>query len=137
MSTYSVSQVGPIDGWGALDGVAPGKAFVEEALGNEFVGISVNGTEPGGTSPFWHTHSKLEEIYIFIDGTGELALDDEVIAVGAGTIARVGPNVWRGLRCSPDSPTQLKWLCIRAGGDTLAHIGNDADLDGDRPYPWD
>lgn len=137
MGTYSVSQVGPLDGWASLDGVAPGKAFLEDELGTQFIGLSVNGTQPGGTSPFWHTHSQLEEVYIFIEGEGQMALGDDVIDVESGSIVRVGPDMWLGLRCTPGSPTPLKWLCVRAGGDTLATIGNDADLDSERPYPWD
>lgn len=136
MGSYSISQVGSLAGWAALDGVMPGKAFIEEQLGADFTGISVNGTEPGGESPFWHTHSALEEIYIVLDGEGELALDDEVVPLTAGTIVRVGTNVWRALRCLPDSPHALAWLCIRTGGDTLAKIGDDSELDSERPFPW-
>lgn len=136
MGTYSVSQIGSMQTWAALEGVAPGKAFVETELGNEFIGISVNNTAPGATSPFWHTHSKIEEIYVFLEGVGQMALDDEVIAVAPGTVVRVGTDVWRALVCSPDSDSDLKWLCLRAGGAPLNQIGNDAEIDGERPYPW-
>ncbi len=136
MVDYKVTEVGPLDAWSKLAGVAPGKSFVEQDLGSSNIGISVNSTPPGGTSPFWHTHSKIEEIYVFIEGTGEVALDDDTVEVGPGTIVRVGPNVWRALRCAPDSAAPLKWLCVRGGEGTLAEIGNDADIDSDRPYPW-
>ena len=137
MSDYKVVEVGPLSDWADLAGVAPGKTFVEGDLGAESIGISVNSTEPGATSPFWHTHSELEEIHVFLEGDGEMALDDEVIPVGPGTIVRVGPDVWRGLRALPDSEVPLKWLCIRGGEGTLASIGNDAEIDKERPWPWD
>lgn len=110
---------------------------MEGDLHAEFVGLSVNSTEPGATSPFWHAHSQLEEIYVFLEGTGDLALDDDVVQVQAGTIVRAGVDVWRALRCSPDSAVSLKWLCIRSGGDTLANVGHDTDIDQERPWPWD
>lgn len=130
MGTYSVSQVGPLSAW-------TDKTFVESDLASAFIGLSVNSTAPGGTSPFWHTHSKIDELYVFLEGTGDLALDEDVLRVEAGTIVRVGPDVWRALRCSPESEVPLKWLCLRAGGQDLKTIGNDADLDRERPWPWD
>ena len=136
MSKYKISQVGPMDAWENLAGVAPGKSFVEGDLGAEFVGISVNNTKPGDASPFWHTHSKIEEIYIFLEGDGEMALEDEVVPVTTGTIIRVPQGVWRALRCLPDSETDLKWLCLRGGEGGLAEIGNDAEIDKERPFPW-
>lgn len=136
MSDYGISQVGPVADWSALEGAAPGKKFVEGDLGSEFAGISVNSTPQGEQSKFWHAHSKLEEIYMFLEGSGEMGVDDDVVPVQAGTIVRVGQGVWRVLRCLPESDVPLKWLCIRAGGEKLADIGHDAELDRERPFPW-
>ncbi|MSS85443.1 cupin domain-containing protein [Actinomycetaceae bacterium WB03_NA08] len=137
MTAYKISQVGPIDEWNSLNGVAPGKVFLEEALGAEFIGLSVNSTEPGQSSPLWHTHRAVEEIYVFLEGDGELALDEDVIPVKAGTVVRVGPDVWRALRCLSDSSTPLKWICLRGGGAPLGSLGNEAEIDQERSYPWD
>src|SRR5690606_17915342 len=101
-----------------------------------FIGLSVNATEPGEESPFWHTHSVLEELYLFLSGRGQLALDDEVVEVGPGTIVRVGAGVWRHLRSLPDSGEQLRWFCVRAGGADLEAIGRDGEIDRERPTPW-
>lgn len=136
MSDYEVVNVGPLDAWSALSGAAPGKSFVEGDLGSEFIGLSVNSTEPGGTSPFWHRHEKTEELYVFLEGNGQMALDDEVIPVEAGTIVRVAPSVWRAVQGSPGSATPLKWLCVRAGGAQLDELKGDGAIDQDRPYPW-
>lgn len=136
MTSYSVANVGPTSSWDALESPYPGKKFVEKDLASTFMGLSVNSTEPGQSSPFWHTHNQLEEIYIFLDGDGEMAIDDDVVPVSAGTIVRLGPNAWHGLRCLPESTVALKWLCVRSGGDQLATIGNDAELDRDRMWPW-
>ena len=136
MSDYTIFEAGPLSEWSQLNGVAPGKKFLEGELDLEFTGLSINATPPGGESPFWHTHAKVGEIYIFLEGTGELAVDDDIVPTKPGTMVRVGPDVWRAVRCLPDSDVPLKWLCIRNGGATLAAIGDDAEIDFGRPFPW-
>ncbi len=136
MSETHVSEVGPLSAWTEIEGVAPGKAFLEADLGSEFLGLSVNATLPGDESPFWHVHNKIEEVYFVIEGEGEIALDDRIIPLHPGTVVNVRPGIWRALRCLPDSDVPLKWLCIRGGGESLEAIGNDAELDQERPYPW-
>ncbi|MBS1698294.1 MAG: cupin domain-containing protein [Actinobacteria bacterium] len=98
--------------------------------------MSVNSTDPGGSSPFWHRHGRLEELYVFLDGRGQMALDDEVIDVGPGTVVRVAPATWRAVHSAADAEGPLKWLCLRGGGDTLAAIGRDGERDQERPFPW-
>ncbi|MGB4137625.1 MAG: cupin domain-containing protein [Microbacterium sp.] len=129
MSDYTTIEIGALDSW-------DGKTFVEKDLGAEFSGMSVNSTEPGGESPYWHAHAKLEEIYIVIDGHGEFAADDDVLPLAPGSVVRVGPGVQHALRCLPDSSVPLKWLCVRAAGTPLAEVGRDATLDKERPFPW-
>ncbi len=131
MSDYKAVELGGLDNWSEA-----AKRFLEGEIGAQFAGISVNVTEPGGESPFWHSHSKLEEIHIVLEGTGEIALDDEVLQLGPGSVVRVGQGVQRALRALPDSDGPMKWLCIRAGGDSLENIGDDADLDQETPFPW-
>ncbi|SJN46252.1 hypothetical protein FM104_14730 [Microbacterium esteraromaticum] len=131
MSNSNVTEMGDLDSWAEA-----GKRFVEKEIGAEFMGVSINSTEPGGESPFWHRHSALEEVYIVIDGQGEFALGDEVLPLAPGTIVRAGRDAWHALRCLPDSGAPMRWICVRAGGDTLAGVGKDAELDRDRPFPW-
>ena len=130
MGDNHVIETGDLDSWG-------GKSFVERDLAMRNLGMSVNATPPGGSSPFWHAHAALEELYVFLDGHGEMAIDDEIVPVRPGTLVSVGLNAWRALHCLPDSATPLKWLCVRAGADTLEGVGKDASLDRERPFPWD
>lgn len=131
MSSYSVADVGGFDVWDET-----GKRFVEKDVATRFIGMSVNSTRPGEGSAFWHAHAKLEELYIVLDGQGEIALDDEVVPLTAGTTVRVGPGVWHALRALPDSPVPMRWLCVRSGGEALREIGHDAERDSERPFPW-
>lgn len=128
----NVTQAGPLDAWGG----EKGKHFLEKEIGAQFAGISVNSTEPGGESPSWHAHAQLEEIYIVVDGRGEFALDDEVIPLETGTTVRVAPGVMHALRCLSDAATPMRWICVRAAGRELSSVGHDAELDRERPFPW-
>jgi len=131
MSGYEILELGGADAW-----LERGKQFADKQMDTQFIGLSVNALAPGGESPFWHTHSVLEEVYVFLEGKGRMALDDEVIEVGPGTTVRVGQGVWRILQAAPDSPGELRWICVRAGGAELAAIGVDSEKDGERARPW-
>lgn len=133
MSGYDVSEIGGIDTWGVAEGT--GKRFVDGESAR-FLGMSANATDPGASSPFWHRHGRLEELYVFLEGHGQMALDDEVVEVAAGTVVRVAPETWRAVHSAADADRPLKWLCLRGGGDGLAEIGRDGELDRERPFPW-
>jgi len=136
MSSYDILDIGAPDSWTDPEGGPVAKRFVDKEIPAQYIGTSANALEPGGEAPFWHTHDVLEEVYIFLSGRGQMALDEEVVDVQAGSVVRVGQGVMRAWRALPDSPEALRWLCIRAGGDTLEGIGRDGRLDRERPMPW-
>lgn len=131
MDGYQVLEVGSPDEW--LD---RGKQFVDKEMETQFIGLSVNALAPGGESKFWHRHGVLEEIYLFLQGTGQMGLDDEVIEVHAGSTVRISNDVWRVLRADPNSTEELRWVCIRSGGDKLGSISPDGEKDLERARPW-
>lgn len=144
MADYQIADVGSLGEWGDFfGGFSPdssylGRRLLDREIPLDFFGVTVNSRLPGEGVDFWHSHSALEELYLFLEGEGEMGLDDEVVPVRAGTAIRVGQGVMRTWRCTPDSPTALKWLCIRGGGAPLADLGGDATkLDAsERPLPW-
>ncbi len=136
MSAYNVVELGGLDSWMDADGQTPGKRFVDKQMPPQYIGTSANAAAPGAQSAFWHSHDRLEEVYVFLAGRGQMALDDDVVDVQAGTVVRVGQGVMRAWHALPDSPEALRWLCIRSGGDTLEAIGRDGALDRERPFPW-
>jgi len=136
MSAYDVVQLGGLDTWLQAGGDRPGKQFVDKMMPAQYIGTSANAIASGESAPFWHSHSTLEEVYVFLSGRGQMGLDDEVVDVQPGTVVRVGQGVMRTWHALADSPEDLRWLCIRAGGDTLENVGHDGALDRERAMPW-
>ncbi|MFD5216033.1 cupin domain-containing protein [Microbacterium sp. NPDC058345] len=142
MSDYQVTEIGGLDAWrDHFGGFAPsrsrdGRRVVDHELTMQYIGMTANALQPGEQAGYWHTHDKIEELYVFLEGRGQLALDDDMVDVEAGTVVRVGQGVWRTWRARPDSPGELRWLCIRAGGEQLPHLPDDSRRDPERPTPW-
>lgn len=142
VSDYQVLEIGGLDEWREhYGGFRPassrdGRRVVDHELAMQYIGLTSNAYEPGEEAGYWHTHAKIEELYVFLQGSGQMGLDDDIVDVGPGTVVRVGQGVWRTWRCVPDSPEELRWLCIRAGGYALPEFPDDGERDDDRPSPW-
>lgn len=142
MSDYQITEIGPLDSWrGHVGGFLPtstreGRRVVDHELTMQYVGMTANALAPGEQAGYWHRHAKVEELYVFLEGRGQMGLDDDVVEVGPGTVVRVGQGVWRTWRALPDSPGELRWLCIRASGYELPHLPDDSERGPDRPMPW-
>lgn len=142
MSDYQITEIGPLDSWrDHVGGFLPtstreGRRVVDHELTMQYVGMTANALAPGEQAGYWHRHAKVEELYVFLEGRGQMGLDDDVVEVGPGTVVRVGQGVWRTWRALPDSPGELRWLCIRAGRYELPHLPDDSERGPDRPMPW-
>lgn len=142
MSGYDVVDIGAPEQWRAFhggfspDNSRDGRRVVDHELVMQYIGMTANSYEPGEEAGYWHRHSRIEELYVFLAGRGQMALDDDVVDVAAGTVVRVGQNVWRTWRALPDSPGQLRWLCIRSGGEQLPERPDDSERGPHRPSPW-
>ena len=142
MSGSEILNVGAPDQWRDFyggfrpDSSRDGRRVVDHEMKNQFIGLTVNALEPGEEAGYWHDHSEVEEIYVFLSGTGQMGLGEDLVEVEPGSVVRVGQNVMRTWRARPDSPGELRWLCIRAGGSELPEFPNDAVRDVESPMPW-
>ncbi|OJU41900.1 MAG: hypothetical protein BGN97_06015 [Microbacterium sp. 69-10] len=142
MSDYQVTEIGALEDWRAFHGgfdearSRDGRRVVDHELTMQYIGMTANALVPGEEAGYWHVHEKVEELYVFLAGRGQMGLDDDVVDVAEGTVVRVSQGVWRTWRALPDSPGELRWLCIRAGGEHLPHMPDDSRRDPDRPMPW-
>ena len=142
MSGYEVNNIGSPDSWREFyGGFVPqtsrqGRRVVDHEMTNQFIGMTANAYEPGEQAGYWHTHSEIEELYVFLEGTGQMGLDGDIVDVGPGSVVRVGQGVWRTWRAMPESDGQLRWLCIRAGASELTNYPHDATRNHERESPW-
>jgi|GEM_PF-214703 len=142
MTQYSVTQLGPMDSWrDCVGGFRPdttraGRRVVDHEITSQIIGMTANSYEPGEQAGYWHTHSVLEEVYVFLHGEGQMGLDGDIVDVHPGTVVMVPPGVLRTWRCVPESSTNLTWLCIRAGQNPLPAVPDDAEPLRDIPLPW-
>lgn len=142
MTAYEVLEIGALDQWRSHyggfrpDSSRDGRRVVDHELAMQYIGMTANALAPGEEAGYWHTHSRIEEVYVFFEGRGQMGLGDDVVEVGPGSVVRVGQDVPRTWRCRPDSEGELRWLCVRAGGAELPHLPDDSARLPERPMPW-
>lgn len=65
-------------------------------------GLSHFKIAPGFRVPFGHKHTEQEEIYLVLEGTARVKLDDEVVELGAWDAVRIPVDVMRGMEAGPE-----------------------------------
>lgn len=58
-----------------------------------------------------HAHNDCEEVYYFLEGTGEMAIDDKIIPVNSGICLLVETGEAHGLKNT--GPVPLRFITIR------------------------
>lgn len=107
---------------------------LHEALGLTGAEVSINTVPPNGGVPFVHVHTNNEELYIVLEGKGELWIDDETLPIQAGDSFRIDPAGKRAIRAAADS--SLKYICIQTKAHSLGGFTmTDAKLVDDKA-PW-
>jgi len=75
--------------------------FAKDDLGAEQTGVSHHRLKPGMRQPFGHKHEEAEEVYVVLNGSGRMKLDDEIIEVERLDAIRVEPSVVRAFEAGP------------------------------------
>lgn len=107
---------------------------LHEALGLTGAEVSINTVPPNGGVPFAHVHTNNEELYIVLEGKGELWIDGETLPIQAGDSFRIDPAGKRAIRTAADS--SLKYICVQTKAHSLGGFTmTDAKLVDDKA-PW-
>jgi mannose-6-phosphate isomerase-like protein (cupin superfamily) len=93
------------------------KVFLGDQLRMTGAEVSYGVTPAGGQSPFYHSHKKNEETYIFISGEGTFEVDETNIPIKPGTFVNVFPPGKRFIQNTSSVP--MIFLCIQAQGKSL------------------
>ncbi len=99
-----------------------------KALALENSGLSYQRVPPDYRFPYGHTHTKQEEVYVVLRGSGRMKVDDEIVELKEWDAVRVPPGMWRGYEAGPEG---LEILVIGA-----PNLGDDPreDVDGQRDW---
>jgi mannose-6-phosphate isomerase-like protein (cupin superfamily) len=111
-----------------------GKQFLKDMLNLTGCEISLNSLKPGTGMPFYHTHQQNEEVYIFIQGKGQMQVDGEVIEVQEGSIVRIAPNGLRTWRNNSKEP--LLYIVVQMREDSLNQYGLGDGVVPEKAVAW-
>lgn len=92
--------------------------FGRGELGLESSGVSYQRLAPRTRLSFGHRHREQEELYVILDGSGRMALEDDVIDVKRWDVIRVAPAVTRCVESGDDGLELLAFGAPRADGDS-------------------
>jgi quinol monooxygenase YgiN/quercetin dioxygenase-like cupin family protein len=93
--------------------------FARPGLGAMTTGLSLQRLRPGMRQTFGHHHHNDEEIYVVLEGSGQVAIDDDVHEIRKLDAIRVAPGSRRAFEAGPDG------LDLLATG---AHSAGDAQM---------
>jgi len=114
------------------DFLLKGKVFLREILDLTAMEVSMNKLAAGDGGRWKHCHVQNEEVYVFLDGKGQMQVDGEIFEVHSGTAVRVDVNGKRSIRNNSSDP--LYYVCIQAKANSLQQCSwNDATFPKEKP----
>jgi mannose-6-phosphate isomerase-like protein (cupin superfamily) len=117
MSDYTLKNMMEIKN--LAEGRMPGEArFARSSIDSEHLGISYFKMEPSFRQPFGHSHAEQEEVYLVLEGSGQVRLGEEIVELKPWDVLRVAPEVVRAFESGPD-------------GLVYVAVGNDRPEGGD------
>jgi mannose-6-phosphate isomerase-like protein (cupin superfamily) len=95
--------------------------FPREELDAEETGLAYLVLKPGMRQAFGHRHENAEEVYVVLDGAGNIRLDDEIREICRHDAIRVSPPVVRAFEAGPDGLTVLAFGARHESDGELLH----------------
>jgi len=76
--------------------------FANDDLDVEGTGVSHHRINSGKRQPFAHKHDQAEEVYVVLEGSGRVKLEDEIVELEKRDAIRVAPGVTRQFEAGSD-----------------------------------
>jgi mannose-6-phosphate isomerase-like protein (cupin superfamily) len=113
MGDYTIQNLREVEDAAPKFGLAPDMEarFASRHLGLNASGASLQRLAPECTQPFGHRHQRQEELYVVLEGSGRVKLDDDVVELRALDAIRVAPQVTRAFAAGPEG---LEFLAFGA-----------------------
>ena len=85
-------------------GMSPNLEFrvAGQALEAKESALSYLRVAPGFRLPFGHSHEQQEEVYVLVDGTARIKLDDEIVDLERWDCVRIAKDTVRNVEAGPD-----------------------------------
>jgi len=100
-----------------------GKVFLKDVTKATATEISFTTIPPHSELPYFHIHTKDEETYIILKGSGFYQVDEDCFSISEGSVIRVAPQGKRGLKNTSDDP--MVYICIQAKENSLEEYTTD------------
>lgn len=94
-----------------------GKLFLKEPTKTTGTEISFTTIPPKSELGYFHIHTKDEETYIILKGSGYYQVDDDCFPIQEGSVIRVAPEGVRGLCNTSDE--NMVYICIQSKENSL------------------
>jgi mannose-6-phosphate isomerase-like protein (cupin superfamily) len=76
--------------------------FARDPLGATAFGLSYQRLAPNARFPYGHHHKTQEEVYVVVEGSGRVKLDDEVVDIEPWDAVRVGKDTVRSFEAGSE-----------------------------------
>jgi mannose-6-phosphate isomerase-like protein (cupin superfamily) len=109
MSGYTIANLKEVEDQAPRFGLSPDleARFARVALEAEKVGVTYQRLAPNLRLRSGHTHKTQEEVYIVINGSLRVKLDDEVVELKPWDAVRVAKETMRGLEAGPEGAEMI------------------------------
>lgn len=128
MSDYTIKNLKDVDDAAVGFGLSPNleARFARKPLGCEKGGVGYERYAPNFRLPFGHTHTDQEEVYVLVNGSGRMKIEDEIHDLKQWDLVRVAPGTTRNFEAGPDGAEMIVFGA-GAAGDAETHPGWWAD----------
>ncbi len=82
--------------------------------------ISINELSAGASIPFVHAHKLNEEVYIIIEGKGQIYIDGEEMDIEKGNVFCIDPAGQRCIKAADDST--IRYICVQTLANSLTQF---------------
>jgi hypothetical protein len=101
MSDYAIANLKEIDDSAGEYAPDLEAHFARKHLDSEHLGVSYFRYGPGFRAPMGHSHREQEEVYVVINGSGRIRINDEILPLSRWDVVRVAPKALRALKAEP------------------------------------
>ena len=104
MANYTLRNLKQLDDMAEQYGMADRleARFARKPLELSNFGLSYQRLEPGFRMPFGHHHGEQEEVYVVLNGSGRIKVEDEIVDLAQWDAIRVPGSATRALEAGPD-----------------------------------